>query len=244
MRYNTYMHYTKSSSLAWGLSLTLHIVFLGILSTFNALPEHRASKEMTLTYFKVNSKSLSLKKEMPVGTPLKGNDLTALGQRLILSDRNNIPAKKAFVYENARKESLLKPENYLQKPNIQRAEFIDKNALKLPHVEMEPFYKQSQSPAYLTYSNYLHERYRHCLYARYSDTIENGLVSLKFALNADGSLAEYRVIDEKSDASDLLKRIATGALGDAAPFPPLPKELGASVLTFKVSIHFAQVKEE
>lgn len=238
------MPYTKSSSLAWGLSVTLHIVFLGILSTFNAQPEHRAFKKMTLTYFKVNSKNLSLKKEMPVGTPLKGNDLTALGQRLILSDRNNIPAKKAFVYENARKESLLKPEKYLQKPNIRRAEFIDKNALKLPQVEMEPFYKQSQSPAYLTYSNYLHERYRHCLYARYSDTIENGLVNLKFALNADGSLAECRIIDEKSDASDLLKRIAIGALRDAAPFPPLPKELGASVLTFKVSIHFSQVKEE
>ena len=239
------MSHIKQYPLAWGVSVGLHIVFFFLVSLSAMKPYRKAFRELKVTYIKPPAVSLGQKTRIPLDASLKGTDLTSPGQRLVLSDRNELPKRKMSASESrAQDEPWLRPEHYAQKPRIQSSEFRDTGTLKLSPIQMDSFEKESESPAYLTYSNFLHERYRHCLYARYSDSSEDGQVSLKFALNADGSLAEYKIIDDKSTASRQLQRIAIEALRDAAPFPKLPKELGAPVLTFRVSIHFSQLKEK
>lgn len=233
------MSHIKQYPFAWGVSLGLHIFFFFLVSLSTMTPYRKAFRELKVTYTKPVVTSLGQKARIPLDASLQGNDLTSVGQRLVLSDRNELPKRKMSASKSSVPEALS-----AQKPRIQSSEFRDTNALKLSPIRMESFQKESESPAYLTYSNFLHERYRHCLYARYSDSSEDGLVSLKFALNADGSLAEYHIIDGKSAASEQLRRIAIEALRDAAPFPRLPKELGSSVLSFRVSIHFSQLKEK
>ncbi|OGX61068.1 MAG: hypothetical protein A2471_05075 [Omnitrophica WOR_2 bacterium RIFOXYC2_FULL_45_15] len=131
-----------------------------------------------------------------------------------------------------------------QKPALGRIEFSRNAPIKLSEVEMESSLKLARKPAYLTYNNFLRERVRRCLYNKFSEVSDEGVVCLKFALKADGSLLEYRVIDEKSQASERLKRMAVEGLLDASPFPPLPKELDSPLATFSVIIHFIEQQGE
>jgi len=52
------------------------------------------------------------------------------------------------------------------------------------------------------------------------------------------------VINEKSQASERLKRMAVEGLLDASPFPPLPKELDSPLAAFSVIIHFKEQQGE
>ncbi len=228
---------------ACGVSVLVHAFTFFILAIGTTLPNQKTFKKIEVHYLSFKADSTTLEKKLLHDKVLTDTDLTVPGQRLILSEQNDIPEKKvsASLKED---ELFLKSKDYFSKPSLQNPDFIRKDTVNLSRIEAEYPAKQSQSPAYLTYSNYLHERYRHCLYRRYSDIVENGVVSLKFVLNTDGSLAEYKIIDEKSNASEKLKYIAIEALKESSPFPRLPQELGAAMQTFRVSIHFSQGKEE
>lgn len=131
-----------------------------------------------------------------------------------------------------------------QKPDLGRIEFSRNAPIKLSEVEMESSLKLAQNPAYLTYNNFTRERLRRCLYNKFSEVRDEGVVCLKFVLKSDGALLEYRVIDEKSRASERLKRMAVEGLRDASPFPPLPKELDLPLATFSVIINFIERQGE
>lgn len=228
---------------ALGVSLLAHAITFILLAAGNILPNPKTLKKMEVRYYSFKTDSLTSKKKLLAHKTFLDPGLTIPGQRLILSNKNEIPLKEASA--SLREDELfLKSKGYFSKPSLQAPGLIQENTFNISRIEAEYSTTQSQSPAYLTYSNYLHERYRHSLYRRYSDIMESGVVSLKFALNADGSLAEYKIIDEKSNASEKLKYLTVEALKESAPFPRLPQELGSAYLSFRVSIHFTQVKEK
>lgn len=103
-------------------------------------------------------------------------------------------------------------------------------------VEMVDMDKASKTPAYLTYNNFLLERIKSGLYNTFSHINENGLVCLRFSLSSDGSLIEYRIIDERSNAAEGLKSLAIDALKSSS-FAPLPNSREA---TFTIIIKFVK----
>lgn len=228
----------KSFQMALGVSVAIHLVILLIFS-MNILPKQKILGEVKVNYFKINSKSLTLEKKSQ-GLSQKDFDKIIPGQQLILSKKNKIPEKGMAALEISQNEIFQKQKNSFLKPSINKIDFLKENAIKISPVSIESNTKLPQNPAYLTYSNFVHERIRHSLYNRFSRTGDRGVVYLKFALNADGSLIEYRVIDAKSQASDKLKQITLDGLKDASPFPPFPKELNSPVATFSVTVHFIE----
>lgn len=228
----------KSFQAALGASVAAHLIILLIFS-MDILPKQKILGEIEVNYFKVKSKSLSIQKKSQELSQ-KDYDKIIPGQKLVLSKENRIPQKSVPAFEINQNEMFLKQKNSFLKPSINKIDFLKEKAIKISNVSMESNAKLPQNPVYLTYSNFVHERIRHSLYNRFSHVDDRGVVYLKFALNADGSLMEYYVINTKSQASDRLKQITIDGLKDASPFPPFPKELGSPVATFNVTVHFIE----
>ncbi|MEK6564384.1 MAG: energy transducer TonB [Candidatus Omnitrophota bacterium] len=223
---------------ALAISLSAHILILFSLSVLNILPKDKIIKGIEVNYLKI--KPAVLEKAGIKSKTRDNPDKLSLSQPLSLSADN-----KFSPFSGAKRDDVLamfsKP---AQKPALGKIEFLRDAPIKLSEVEMESSLKLARKPAYLTYNNFLRERIRRCLYNKFSEVSDEGVVCLKFALKADGSLLEYLVIDEKSQASERLKRMAVEGLLDASPFPPLPKELDSPLATFSVIIHFIEQEGE
>ena len=224
------------------ISLSAHILILFSLSVLNILPKDKIIKEMEVNYLRI--KPAVLEKISTKSKSRNNLDKLSLSQPLSLSTKNKF-SEDILPFSSARRdEALLMSRENSQKPVLGKIEFSPNAPIKLSEVRMESSLKLAQKPAYLTYNNFLRERIRRCLYNKFSEVSDEGVVCLKFALKADGSVLEYRVIDEKSRASERLKRMAVEGLLDASPFPSLPKELDSSLATFSVIIHFIEQQGE
>lgn len=234
-----------NNNFPWALavSLSAHILILFSLSALNVLPKDKGVKKIEVNYLRIKPQALENARNK--AKPRDSLDKLSLSQPLFLSARNKLPEDSLpFPGRSGTNGRLSAPSASLQKPALGRIEFFRDSAIKLSEVEMESSLKLTRKPAYLTYNNFLRERVRRCLYNKFSEVSDEGVVCLKFSLKADGSLLEYRVIDEKSQASERLKRMAVEGLLDASPFPPLPKELDSPQAAFSVIIHFIEQQGE
>mgnify|MGYP001558643426 CR=1 FL=1 len=235
---------SENRNFPWALALSLsaHILVLFSLSALNILPKDKIIKEIEVNYLRI--KPAVLEKTRPKMKSRDNLDKLSLSQPLSLSARNKF-SEDSLPFSGARRDKMpaMSPETP-QKPVLGKIEFSPHAPINLSDVRMESSLKLAQNPVYLTYNNFLRERIRRCLYNKFSEVSDEGVVCLKFALKADGALLEYRVIDEKSQASERLKRMAVEGLRDASPFPPLPKELDLSLATFSVIIHFIEQQGE
>lgn len=216
--------------LALGVSLLAHFSLFFSLSTLNVFPKQGNLKEIKVNYFKIKSEGLTFEKKLASDAVVKKNlDRITPGQRLILSSRNEIPERSITASGIGQKEP---------------AKFTARDTIKLSTLELESSAKLVPNTAYLTYSNFLRERIRRSLYNKFSYINDRGTVCLRFAVNSNGSLLDYRIIEDKSSASDKLKRMAIDGLREASPFPGLPKELDSPVATFSVIVHFIDQENE
>lgn len=235
---------TKDFPVSLGISILSHLSIIFFLSAFNILPKPRPIKPTEITYLKLRHKSQATEIKKTKNTPVDILDNISPRQPLILGSadkitRGSIPAPKTEDYSQTAKIN-----NSFHKPPATKTEISPPNTIKLSAIEMESAVKLAQNPVYLTYSNFLRESIRRCLYHKFSQINDKGIVCLKFALNQDGSLFEYHIIDAKSTAGESLRKMSIEGLKDAAPFPPLPKELAAPVATFSVIIHFIEQQIE
>ena len=235
------MPQTKNFSFALGISILAHLSIILSLSALNILPQPKPFKPIEVIYLKTKPRAPAIERRNQKAKPLEDIlDTISPGQRLILSTKDKIPQNNIPNLEIERNILLTKSNPALQKSQLTKVEFSHPDAIKLSAIEMESSAKLSQNPVYLTYSNFLREGIRRCLYNKFSDINDKGIVCIKFALSQDGTLLEYHIVDTKSIASQRLKRLAVDGLRDAAPFPPLPKELDSPVATFSVIIHFIE----
>ncbi len=236
------MSMNKNFPWALAISLSAHILILFSLSALNILPKDKIIKGIEVNYLKI--KPAVLEKARIRSKARDNPDKLSLSQPLSLSADNKF-LEDSLPFSGAKRDDVSAMfSKSAQKPALGRIEFSRNAPIKLSEVEIESSLKLARKPAYLTYNNFLRERVRRCLYNKFSEVSDEGVVCLKFALKADGSLLEYRVIDEKSQASERLKRMAVEGLLDASPFPPLPKELDSPLATFSVIIHFIEQQGE
>ena len=226
-----------------GLSTFFHIIAILSLSLLNNAPERKLLKPAEITFIKTKPLNPQTIKKSSSSIPIRKTlDLNrvGLGQKIILSNKDKIPEAATPSFANAKEQSI--ESRNISKPVLSRMDLPPKSEIKLTSGEIDSSDKLSQTPVYLTYSNFLRESIRRCLYNKFSLINDKGLVCLKFALSADGRLLEYRIVEEKSNASDKLKSMAIEGLQDAAPFPSLPEELSSQAATFSVVIHFIDEK--
>ncbi len=227
----TNMFPIRSFNLSFSLSIFLHILLLSCLSIFSQTAKPQPVKTVQVNYIKTQPKkpnAANKTNKSANNAHRKDLDLSSLSleQKIILAKEDSLPRHKE-----------------LPKPTFSKIDFAPKEGIKLSSLEIDSPDKLSRTPAYLTYSSLLREKIRRCLYGKFSKISDKGLVCLRFSVDTAGILQEYRIVDEKSNASQELKDMAVSGLKDASPFPPLPKELNSATAIFNVAIHFIEEKE-
>ena len=75
------------------------------------------------------------------------------------------------------------------------------------------------------------------VYPRY---FSEGEIAVKFVLSSDGNLKSIEVIQDTSSNNSSLRETAMKIVKKASPFPPFPKDLRKSQLTFNIVICFRE----
>lgn len=94
-------------------------------------------------------------------------------------------------------------------------------------------------PKYFNYKEHIRRKIKEKAYGHIEDQrLNSGEVYLTFVLSANGSLRQIRIVEDKTQANEYLRGIGLKSVQEANPFPPFPKDLNYSELTFSVPISF------
>ncbi len=95
------------------------------------------------------------------------------------------------------------------------------------------------NPNYMNYQQHIRNKIKSQANIFKDDPrFQTGEVYLTFILGADGQLKDIRIIDQKTRASEFLRRVSLRSIKESSPFPPFPFELKYPELSFNVSISF------
>ena len=95
------------------------------------------------------------------------------------------------------------------------------------------------NPNYVNYQKYIRNKIKSQANIFKDDPrFQSGEVYLTFILGSDGQLKDIRIVDQKTRASEFLRRVSLRSIKESSPFPPFPFELKYPELSFNVSISF------
>jgi len=220
--------------IAFLISFTFHtaVLLLGSGLTFlNPLGERKPQK-MEVRYIKPVKQYKQYKG--PAQRTMDDIDpFLKLPTKITARETSLVPSvNREDIFRPAREASI--PKVSFTKPAFIKPEFITvKTNITLSPNETE----KSDSPAYISHSQFVREKIKRCLYQNYG-RMETGQVYLSFVLSKDGFLRNVRLVEEKSSPSGYLRTIALQSIKDAAPFPDFPKDLDYDRLSFNVVISF------
>lgn len=201
------------------ISITTHgIAFFSSPLNLSKLSIQKAIRQIEVTYYQI--------KETPK-TPLSTSSVPIrekIEVKKTVPLAENIEVKKDLI-------SKLKERLIEEKPIIRRDVSIKGDSL-------QDASEIGRRVEYLNYYQLVREEIRRCAYRNYSRGFAEGEVYISFALFPNGQLKEAKIIDEKSTHIPFLKEIALKSIRDASPFPPFPKDISSSQLSFNVIISF------
>jgi hypothetical protein len=95
-----------------------------------------------------------------------------------------------------------------------------------------------QTKDYVNYYQLIREKIRARLKDNYQYYNREGEAHLSFVLTQNGSLLSYAIDRDKSTKDEVLLQITATSLKAVSPFPPLPKSLSMSKMSFNIVISF------
>jgi TonB family protein len=95
-----------------------------------------------------------------------------------------------------------------------------------------------QSKDYVNYYQLIREKIRSRLKDNYQYYNREGEVHLSFVLTQNGSLLSYEIDRSKSTQDEALLQITAASIKATSPFPPLPRSLSMSKMSFNIAISF------
>jgi hypothetical protein len=95
-----------------------------------------------------------------------------------------------------------------------------------------------QTKDYVNYYQLIREKIRSRLKDNYQYYRREGEVYLSFVLTQNGSLLSYDIDRSRSTEDEMLLQITARSLKSISPFPPLPRSLGMSRMSFGIAISF------
>ena len=159
----------------------------------------------------------------------------------IASQKSHLASPPKLLTPPSMKAPLINDNKGLlaRKPDFTRPDIIASSSSKrigLENVDPKEINKVN-NPSYISYYQIIREKIRRCAYQNYMRA-DAGEVYLSFVISDQGQLDNLRVIEEKSAPNNYLRQIAFKSVNEAAPYPPLPKELEYPQLSFNVIISF------
>ncbi len=136
-------------------------------------------------------------------------------------------------------ENFVDDLNKKNKPSLlKKLQISQKNIKDVFFSETSPSnHELEKNDAYMNYYRLIREKIKANAYHNYNSKRE-GEVLINFMVLASGLLQDI-AFDQKSVASDVLKKIALKSVGESSPFPEFPEELKQySYLRFNISIYF------
>jgi len=123
----------------------------------------------------------------------------------------------------------------IRKRKITKMDYSVKRKISIPVFQSE----KGANPKYSHYHQTIRRKIKERAYF-YVDNFdfETGEVYLTFALLADGTLKEVRIIESKTSANEYLRGVGLRSIKESSPFPPFPKDLNYPELSFNVVISF------
>jgi len=97
------------------------------------------------------------------------------------------------------------------------------------------------SPMYLNYYQIVRSKIEQYAQTRYGK-LDVGEVYLTFIISSDGRLRELKLIEDRTSASQYIKKISVQSIKEADPFPPFPLDLKYPELSFHVVIYFEEAE--
>lgn len=223
----------KAFQIALVASLATHAAILtqnpGIF-----VPGGRQEKKIEVSYLK----NLPNKDKVLARTPASKGELPLKLSSKITADKRTPPPfvdiEKKMPLPEAQRNIIRGDNSDFLKPALIKPDILPiKKKITLPPIGLDKI----NNPSYISYYQIVREKIKRAAYRNYTGTTE-GEVTLYFTVVNDGSLADIRLIDEKSAESEYLRNVALKSIKEASPFPVFPKELNYPQLSFNLAITF------
>ncbi|MFA5260022.1 MAG: hypothetical protein WC450_02205 [Candidatus Omnitrophota bacterium] len=154
-----------------------------------------------------------------------------------------VPSPKILTPKDLSSVSMKTPQNVKapvqlskqKKFPVQISDLGTKRQILVPILSSEKI----SNPNYLNYQQHIRNKIKSQANIFKDDPrFQTGEVYLTFILGSDGQLKDIRIIDQKTRASEFLRRVSLRSIKESSPFPPFPFELKYPELSFNVSISF------
>jgi outer membrane biosynthesis protein TonB len=216
------------------LSLIIHAAVLANLPLFKSATGKKELTALEVTYRHFTQK-ISDRDRHGISKELLTEKQRELPKTVLPQDKPKIePTPKIDLsqfFQHKESISIPKPQTLKQAPRVQKI------SLKNPPVET------SKDPAYLTYRDIIRRQIQDKVYYYsdqyfYFDNPREGSIFVSFAIASDGTLKELSIQEDKSSQDTILRKIATMAINNSAPFQKFPKELNYDERSFNLEISF------
>lgn len=216
-----------------GLSVVCHLGIILVLSTRQVPQLRKPAKAIEVIYEKMVSpqekpsvskrQALQMVKEQ---TPIR--EIELLDKKLI---RENKPFEKINDISKLSREMRIG-----KKQTLSHLDSVDiSRKITIPEFHAEKI----SSPQYITYNEAIRAMIRQKAY-QYIDApdLQDGDVYMTFMIDKTGELKALRIIEERSDLNDFLRKVGISSIKASQPFPAFPKDLNFQELTFNILISF------
>ena len=211
------------------LSLVAHIAFFTKLSYSNIHYLNKPIKKVEVVYQQIK-------------TPFNQTEIQA--DKIDKVEKKPVKQVKTLKEESAPTSSLVKDLSKLvesfkmpqkQHPDVAKAHV--KRRVVVPPLKSE----NMASPMYLNYYQIVRSKIERYAQTKYNK-LDVGEVYLTFIISADGRLRELKLIEDRTSASQYIKKISVQSIQEADPFPPFPLDLKYPELSFNVVIYFEEAE--
>ena len=195
-------------------------------------PKQSQIKELKLSYLRVDA---PLKKRTAKFRykKIKPEDKQSLIKKQLNA---KLPKNKAIKKKSLNKITSKKVEKIITKPdNIVKIQSNNQLLASKDELEKKDLFKNK---SYISYYKLINEQLRQSVI--YPSHFSEGEIGLSFVLGSDGKLKNVQVINSTSKESEILKETAMQIVKRASPFPPFPKNLQQTQLTFNIVFCFKE----
>ena len=223
---------------ALALSLFIHTVTFFTLSILRSPVRSKPFKTIEVTYRIIDTKK-EIKAESPSQTKGLQMDKAKQDFKEMLS-KASLP--NSFIHDNkkiTRRELM----------SSKKGPSLLDTAYSHPKISIPVFKSEKMTdPQYLSYENKIRNKIRNRAYLLLEQLMtqanfEEGEVYLTFLIGADGVLKDIKIIEEKTKANGLLRRISLMSVKESSPFPSLPNNKYPEI-TYNITISYELGKGE
>jgi TonB family protein len=214
------------------VSIALHTFILIQDSNFSIFSRNKPEQKIEVSYLKESIKQEASLKDLTI----KKSPFDKLPPKISIDKQLPVSRPEVKNLEDIFKKNMeqLQHQATALKPISMKPESIAmKKKITLPPIDIDKI----NNPSYISYYQLVREKIRRAAYQNYIRS-ETGEVYLSFLILKDGRLKEVKLQEERTSGNSYLKQTGLKSIQDASPFPPFPKELDYTQLSFNVIISF------